>query len=219
MKKEHTGAKTKLAIILSAGELFAEAGLEGTSIRTIAGKAGVNIAAINYHFHSKENLYTEVLRYIIENSEYIRIKPEDKEFENIKDFRSQDTVNKIYQRIKERFLSQFSEKTPGWFIRLTTRTFIEAPSLLKPVIEQVLRPEHESIKKIIKRIKPKLSEQEAELAAFSFHGQLTFYIFSRAPILMLRQEEHYTREFLKSAADYTAKSIITTLGLPQPHIN
>ena len=32
------------------------------SIRTIAAKAGVNQAAINYHFKSKDGLYREVLR-------------------------------------------------------------------------------------------------------------------------------------------------------------
>ena len=58
-------AGTKLALINAAGELFADHGLEGTSVRAIAEKAGANVAAINYHFGSKENLYAEGLRYVV----------------------------------------------------------------------------------------------------------------------------------------------------------
>ncbi len=63
MQKELKG--TKLDLILAAGEIFASKGLKGASIRAIAKKAKVNIAAINYHFGSKENLYKEVLNYIV----------------------------------------------------------------------------------------------------------------------------------------------------------
>ena len=53
---------TKDKIIHEATLLFAELGYEGTSIREIAQKAEVNIAAINYHFNSKENLYSEIIK-------------------------------------------------------------------------------------------------------------------------------------------------------------
>ena len=33
-----------------------ESGYEGTSMRMITGEAGVNLAAVNYHFGSKEAL-------------------------------------------------------------------------------------------------------------------------------------------------------------------
>ncbi len=47
----------KKSIILDASELlFAEQGFVGVSIRDIAAEAGVNIAAVNYHFGSKERL-------------------------------------------------------------------------------------------------------------------------------------------------------------------
>ena len=41
---------TRDAIIKAAVILFAEKGFEGTSVRDIVAKAGVNQAAINYHF-------------------------------------------------------------------------------------------------------------------------------------------------------------------------
>ncbi len=53
--------KTKDKILQEAKLLFSKFGYEGTSIRTIADKSKVNIAAINYHFKNKHGLYWSVL--------------------------------------------------------------------------------------------------------------------------------------------------------------
>jgi len=53
---------TRDRILTTAVKLFAERGYEATSIRTLAAKAHVNQAAINYHFKTKDGLYREVLR-------------------------------------------------------------------------------------------------------------------------------------------------------------
>jgi TetR/AcrR family transcriptional regulator, regulator of cefoperazone and chloramphenicol sensitivity len=49
-------------ILKTAARLFAERGYDATNIRTLAAKARVNQAAINYHFKTKDGLYREVLR-------------------------------------------------------------------------------------------------------------------------------------------------------------
>ena len=52
---------TRQSIADAAESLFGERGFVGTSLRQITDKAGVNLAAVNYHFHSKEDLYRQVL--------------------------------------------------------------------------------------------------------------------------------------------------------------
>ena len=52
---------TKTGILDSAEELFASRGPNATSLRQIIGKAKVNLAAIHYHFGSKESLLEAVL--------------------------------------------------------------------------------------------------------------------------------------------------------------
>jgi hypothetical protein len=52
---------TKAIILESALGLFADHGFDGVSIRDIAQYAKVNVAAINYHFQNKANLYFEVV--------------------------------------------------------------------------------------------------------------------------------------------------------------
>lgn len=54
-------AATKLRILDAAEALFMEHGFEATSLRAITAAAGVNLAAANYHFGSKEELFQAVL--------------------------------------------------------------------------------------------------------------------------------------------------------------
>ena len=53
---------TRRKIIEAAGELFAEKGLTGVTVRDIVAKADTNLGALNYHFRSKEALYQEIVR-------------------------------------------------------------------------------------------------------------------------------------------------------------
>ncbi len=52
---------TKQRILDSAERLFAKHGFEATSLRNIIADAKVNLAAIHYHFHSKEALVDAVI--------------------------------------------------------------------------------------------------------------------------------------------------------------
>src|SRR5882724_1371308 len=54
-------AATKARILDAAEALFMEHGFEATSLRQITATAGVNLAAVNYHFGSKEELFQAVL--------------------------------------------------------------------------------------------------------------------------------------------------------------
>ncbi len=53
---------TKERILGAAEQLFAQHGFAGASLRQVTAAANVNLAAVNYHFGSKENLVNEVFR-------------------------------------------------------------------------------------------------------------------------------------------------------------
>ena len=61
-----TESTTKLRILDAAVELFSQSGYRGTSIAAICEQAQVNVAAVNYHFHSKLELYIQVWRVALE---------------------------------------------------------------------------------------------------------------------------------------------------------
>lgn len=52
----------KESILKEAKRLFAEQGFDATSIRELAESAGVNVAAINYHFGSKQGLFETLVK-------------------------------------------------------------------------------------------------------------------------------------------------------------
>lgn len=56
-----TAESTAARIVKVATRIFAEKGFEGTSTKEICRLAGVNLAAIHYHFKSKENLYRHII--------------------------------------------------------------------------------------------------------------------------------------------------------------
>ena len=57
-----SGEGTKEKILDAAEELFGENGFAATSIRAITSRAGVNLAALNYHFGTKEALIDSVFK-------------------------------------------------------------------------------------------------------------------------------------------------------------
>lgn len=66
---------TRQRILDAAEKLFARHGFESTSLRSIIASAGVNLAAIHYHFRSKEGLIRAVIerRFAPVNDERLRL--------------------------------------------------------------------------------------------------------------------------------------------------
>jgi AcrR family transcriptional regulator len=56
-----SSTETKDQILTVAERLFAECGFAGTTLRTVVSEAGVNLAAVHYHFGSKEELFRAVV--------------------------------------------------------------------------------------------------------------------------------------------------------------
>ena len=52
---------TKSRILVAAENLFGKNGFDGTSLRDITAEAQVNLAAVNYHFQSKESLLDAII--------------------------------------------------------------------------------------------------------------------------------------------------------------
>jgi AcrR family transcriptional regulator len=58
----NSSGSTKERILGAAEVLFAQRGFDGASLRQLTAAAGVNLAAVNYHFGSKEKLVEQVFR-------------------------------------------------------------------------------------------------------------------------------------------------------------
>ena len=69
-----TSADTKTRILDAAEQLFMEHGFEATSLRSLTAAASVNLAAVHYHFGSKEELFQAVLTRRLDPMNVERIK-------------------------------------------------------------------------------------------------------------------------------------------------
>lgn len=69
MRKQRSDAvNTRQSLLEAAGAVFAKKGFWSATHEEICNRANANLAAINYHFGSKENLYIETWKYSFEKS-------------------------------------------------------------------------------------------------------------------------------------------------------
>ncbi|MEN6575004.1 MAG: CerR family C-terminal domain-containing protein [Phycisphaerales bacterium] len=67
-KQRRDAQETRERLLAAAVEVFAQKGFWETTHAEICEKAKANIAAVNYHFGSKENLYVEAWKHAFEES-------------------------------------------------------------------------------------------------------------------------------------------------------
>lgn len=74
MNEAHPGS-TRKRLLDAAEQLFAEHGFAATSLRAVTVAAGANVAAVNYHFGSKEGLFRAVVERAMSsvNAERLRL--------------------------------------------------------------------------------------------------------------------------------------------------
>lgn len=110
--------------ILDAAErLFAEHGVAGTSVRAITEQAQVNVAAVNYHFGTKENLVRAVIARRASGLEAARSEALDAlEARTTREART-PTANELVEAMIAPIFAQALSKDSGWphFIRFVSR--------------------------------------------------------------------------------------------------
>jgi AcrR family transcriptional regulator len=154
----------------AAEELFCERGFEGTSIRDIAAAAGCNIAAVNYYFGSKDNLYLEVWRRYLGAMREIRIASIEKVM------RREDTepsLEELLSSYADAFVEPLvSGLTAGRFIRLMAREMVDKHLPQNVFVEEMVVPVMAALQRALMRLCPGLDEVNARLAILSVVGQL-----------------------------------------------
>jgi AcrR family transcriptional regulator len=126
---------TKQRILDSAERLFAQSGFAATSLRSIIADAKVNLAAIHYHYHSKEALFDAVI--------LRRLEPINRERLELLDAyeRSGADGKATLEQILEAFLAPAirvgADPNGGQtFVRLIGRLFTEEMSVFSQMIKQ-----------------------------------------------------------------------------------
>jgi TetR/AcrR family transcriptional regulator, regulator of cefoperazone and chloramphenicol sensitivity len=205
---------TRLELITAAGRLIAEYGLEGASVRAIAEKAGTNLAAIHYHFGSKDNLFIEAMKYAAEQSYDIQQILELQDDERLES--PEGIAEIIYEVIEERFQSLDQHDGNEWCNKLLIRNMIDPSPALKEFVTTFYRPRHKAFTKIIQKARPDLTKREAEIFVLTLDGQCAFYTFARSAVLMFMGKKEYEKKFLEAITGHIVGTVLHELGLPIP---
>jgi AcrR family transcriptional regulator len=133
MKKETNISDARSRILEAAGEIFAEYGFRKATIRDICGKAGVNLAAVNYYFRGKENLYLETLRTVMADS--LQKYPPDFGAAG-----ESDPIIRLHAFIRSFLLRVLDKGRPSWFGKILAREFIDPTSILDAFMKETFYP-------------------------------------------------------------------------------
>lgn len=212
---ESLSTSTKEALLLTAGELFADHGVEGTSIRTIAEKCQANIAAVNYHFGGKENLHLAVIRYVLEKTRCSRAR-ELMGREHTWAQNPQQCAEAVYAIVEECVQQYFTGIHPRWYGRLFMRILLRPTPANWKIVEELLLPEFSMMREVMRRCRPGMSAREAELWTDSLIGQLAHYIFAEEFMRMTPGRHAFDTKFQKSILNHVSKMLIRGLELPLP---
>lgn len=91
----------QIHILETAERLFADKGFDGTSVREIAKEANMNLAAISYHFGSKEKLMEAIFNYRINNTWFaVRSVVDDKDMSPVR--KIELLVDSVIDKISEK---------------------------------------------------------------------------------------------------------------------
>ena len=168
--------ETKDQILNAAEDLFAEQGFAATSLRQLTAHAGVNLAAANYHFGSKDDLAKAVLQR--------RIEPINRERRQRLDNMSQPpTIEAIMRAFIEPALRNqqmdpgaLPESRGAGLCRLLGRISVEQPRFLQEFMS-------EQFGELGKRFVAMLSEAAPGIAAETLWWRMHFTVGAMAHTL------------------------------------
>jgi len=159
-----SGCVTPERILHAAYELFAARGFDGATTQEICSLAQANIAAVNYHYGSKENLYRAVW-------EYGDAQARERWEQSIPSDSSPE--QRLRQFIELRVLAVVREDENGWYARLIHREMANPSPLAEELHERFLHPKRRWFQALVREIVGEnVSERETRLAGFCIHSPL-----------------------------------------------
>jgi AcrR family transcriptional regulator len=203
---EAKGTREKL--LDEAERLFLAKGYEGVSIRDITDAAGANVAAVNYHFGGKENLYREVFRRMVSGKA-------EQTIERLRDAiaaKSPPDLEIVFRAYIEGFLGEFlHSKDAQNFLRLASDEMSEQGIASDILLEEAALPCHTSLKDAILAARPDVTEEKAALIIASVFGQMYHFVRARHVIKNVSGRD-YDGEFIKDIIDHIVDFSLKGIG-------
>lgn len=166
----------RLRLLLAAESVFARKGFDGATVRDICDLAGMNVAAINYHFGDKERLYIETVRHA-HTCGVADAGP-------VPDHSGLPPAEQLRAFIAGMLRSMDAPVRPE-SMQLLMRELSQPSQATMSVVEDFIRPMAMGLFAILAELLPTMPERQRLMVGFSVVGQCLFYRQNRTVATLL----------------------------------
>jgi AcrR family transcriptional regulator len=165
---------TKDRILDAAESLFLDHGFEATSLRQITAAAGVNLAAVNYHFGSKDELFQAVLTRRLDpmNAERVALLTQYEDEAAGKLLSCEKILAAMF--IPALVLSRDVQRGGSNFLRLLGRAYADPAPFIRRLLSEQYAPMIARFKAAFARALPHLPKQELSWRLHFVMGALSY---------------------------------------------
>jgi len=191
--------ETQIRILDAAEELFMQHGFEGTSMRLLTARAGVNLAAVNYHFGSKDALIEAVFRRRLDPMNAERIAALDRlEKEAAGRPLEPEPIIRAFVGAGLRMIED--AKGGRNFIRLLGRTYTDPQKQIRALIGSLYAPAMERFKVAFERALPQMPREELVWRMHFMFGTLAYTLAATDTVQLIagcKPEDRYDARLLE----------------------
>jgi AcrR family transcriptional regulator len=203
---------TRTRILDAAEELFMQHGFEGTSMRLLTARAGVNLAAVNYHFGSKHALIEAVFRRRLDPMNAARVAALDA----LEATGRPPAAEAIIRAFVGPSLRLIEDAKSGGrnFIRLLGRTYTEPTKPIRILIGQMYAPAMQRYKAALERALPQMPGDELVWRMHFMFGTLAYTLAATDTVQLIagcKPEDRYDAQLLEERL-----TAFLTAGLTAP---
>src|SRR5262245_11760123 len=207
-------ATTRDLILDTAERLFAEKGLDATSVRDITGAAGVNLGAITYHFGTKQKLIEAMfIRHFgpfVQRT--LKMIEEVEQKAGQKPARIEDLLEALMRPIFEGSFSAGKRNVP--FMRLVGRCQSEPSPEIQRLTRSQMQPVFSRFMTAVRRVLPELPGEE-----LFWRIQLVTGAMHRALLLLSREDLTIPKDLKRLNSEGFLRRMVAfgAAGLRAPH--
>ena len=192
--------ETRTRILDAAEELFMQHGFGGTSMRQLTAKAAVNLAAVNYHFGSKDALIEAVFRRRLDPMNAGRIAELDRLEKACAGPLAPEAIIRAFVGASLRMIED--AKCGGRnFIRLLGRTYTDPHKQIRALIGQLYAPAMERFKSAFERSLPQMPRDELVWRIHFMFGTLAYTLAATDTVQLIagcKPEDRYDARLLEA---------------------
>jgi AcrR family transcriptional regulator len=201
----HEG-ETVRRLLESAAAEFARHGFAAARIRDIVDAAGVNLAAVNYHFGGKEGLYQATLELLVRRTQAEL----PREAAEVRRLPAEEQL-RILTRVALGRLLDGAQSSP--IARILAHEMLDPTPAFDGLMRDVAGPQFDWLTHIVARLLgPAANADEVSLASFSVIGQWALYLYGR--VALERGHSHLLRgpaaidRLARQVADFSVAAVL-----------